>query len=50
MSRNPFWDELEPEKVEPINPFLYPEKLEERAAAEEDDDAPRRRRGRPKKK
>lgn len=29
MSRNPFWDEVdEPTAAEPVNPFLYPERLE----------------------
>lgn len=30
--KNPFFgDDFEPEKPEPVNPFLYPERVEQRA-------------------
>ena len=40
--RNPFFGEVEPEPAtEPVNPFLYPERIEERAVvAEEEPEVP----------
>lgn len=52
MSRNPFL-EAEDEPPEPVNFFLYPEKLEQRAPAvldEEEREPPKRKPGRPRKK
>lgn len=39
--RNPFFGEdYEPEKPEPVNPFLYPERLEQRAKVVEREPEP----------
>lgn len=43
MSRNPFFDELDPEPVEPVNAFLYPERLEQQAKAAADEQTEARR-------
>jgi hypothetical protein len=55
MGKNPFFgDDYEPEQMEPVNPFLYPERVEERAkVADNAEQAParimQRKRGRPRK-
>lgn len=54
MGKNPFFGEdYEPEPPEPVNAFLYPERMEQRAKVIEEGEpepmkAPRRPRGRPR--